>query len=448
MTGVTKKKTATILVVDDSQTVLRVVEAVLTEVDYHVHCVDNAEEALELAPKIRPDLIFVDFAMPQMNGYALCRELGNDEKINTVPIIMMTTRGDAVGESFIAELGIVDHISKPFPPEALLAVTEHTLKKNKIMRQRKSFFPSGAPQKTPAYIAAARVAEFLSEKIGDEEGRLTEKITTALLGVSPNDLFSVFADREGAPALAGDTRQIPVAEVFQLLALQRQSGFLHIDQSNTEVSIAFKDGEVRLVTGKNLPEHFLLGNILVQERFIDSDDLELLLHNRRGTRRRLGTQVVKLGMVTREQLHIALRRQSSELVYELLRRGKGYFRFEQVDALPAEVLEFEFGLTIDELLMEGFRRVDEWGLIESALPDFNQVVERVPGGLERIGESSLTAGESRALTFVNGDKTVSQLIRAIGGSSFEAARLLYRLISMHVLRIQDHFVAAPVKNIS
>ncbi|MBI3178987.1 MAG: response regulator, partial [Deltaproteobacteria bacterium] len=122
---------ARVLVIDDSQTVLRVMEGVLSQAGCEVTCLESGRDVVEAARHTRPDLIFVDFAMPEVNGYGVCKLLGEHADLETIPIVVMNTRGDPVGERFIRDMGIVDHISKPFAPEALLAVAQHILDKTR-----------------------------------------------------------------------------------------------------------------------------------------------------------------------------------------------------------------------------------------------------------------------------------------------------------------------------
>lgn len=237
----------------------------------------------------------------------------------------------------------------------------------------------------------------------------------------------------GGPALSGDFAMVPIAEVLQLLSLQRQSGFLIARRDQLVIPIAMKEGKVRLVTGENIPNELLLGNIVVRERLMEPKDLEVLLNNRRGTRRLLGAQLVRLGYVSREELHKALRRQSAELVYELIRWGRGSFEFDRTEALPPEVLEFDFDLSMDELLMEGFRRVDEWGLIEGAIPSFEDVPQQIQGA---SADRELTDEETTVLEAVDGRRSVQDVIDVVGWGTFQVAAVLYRLVAARVVSLR------------
>lgn len=127
-----------VLVIDDSPTILKVVQLVLTKAGYDVVLAADGEEGIERAKESVPDLVLLDFVMPKLNGYQVCRAFGESEELSRVPVVLMSAKGDQVGERFVKVMGIVDYITKPFSPEAITAVVEHTLAKYR-QRQRGSF---------------------------------------------------------------------------------------------------------------------------------------------------------------------------------------------------------------------------------------------------------------------------------------------------------------------
>src|SRR6476469_10980539 len=118
-----------VLVIDDSPTITKVVQLVLTKSGYQVDTAPDGEAGLAAVRASRPDLILLDFVMPRMNGYQFCRELTADAKLRDIPVILMSAKGDQVGERFVKVMGIVDYITKPFSPEAITAVVQHTVGK-------------------------------------------------------------------------------------------------------------------------------------------------------------------------------------------------------------------------------------------------------------------------------------------------------------------------------
>src|SRR3954468_22479314 len=119
----------TVLVIDDSPTITKVVQLVLTKAGYQVQTAADGELGLASVRERRPDLILLDFVMPRMNGYQFCRELVADSKLRDIPVVLMSAKGDQVGERFVKVMGIVDYITKPFSPEAITAVVQHTITK-------------------------------------------------------------------------------------------------------------------------------------------------------------------------------------------------------------------------------------------------------------------------------------------------------------------------------
>src|SRR5215203_1930712 len=118
-----------VLVIDDSPTITKVVQLVLTKAGYQVQTAADGEAGLAQVRAQRPALILLDFVMPRMNGYQFCRELVSDAKLRDIPVVLMSAKGDQVGERFVKVMGIVDYITKPFSPEAITAVVQHSIAK-------------------------------------------------------------------------------------------------------------------------------------------------------------------------------------------------------------------------------------------------------------------------------------------------------------------------------
>jgi DNA-binding response OmpR family regulator len=436
--------------VDDASTVLRVLESVLREAGYSVECVDNPAAVQARAREFRPDLVFLDFSLPGASAFDLARTLSRDRVTAGVPIVLMSSSSDSLDAYTAPELGIVDHMTKPFAPQALLAVVEHTLRKTgerPLVRQPTcpALVPVAARTLRDEHEAVSRVSAAvvaaLAEVVSLEDlepvvvGRLSKLLGGDAL---TQDLRTLVRWRAHGPALAGDLARVAIADVLQMLGMQRKTGMLVVTRAPSCITLAISGGAVRLVTGENMGREFLIGSILVREKLIDPGELTLLMQNRHGGgRKRLGSQVVGLGYVSREDLARALKRQSTEFVYELLRWRRGLFEFREVEELPADLTEFDFEMTPDELLMEGYRRVDEWTLIESVLPSFSLVPVRLAGGLERMGDPGLTDEEREVYDKVDGTRRAQDIIDQVGHGAFVVAKVLYRLISARVVGIRS-----------
>jgi CheY-like chemotaxis protein len=109
-----------ILLVDDSNTILMMEKMVLRNTPYEVVTASNGEEAIARALTERPDLILMDVVMPKMNGFEACRRLREQESTRHVPVIMVTTRGEAENVEAGFESGCNDYITKPIDTVELL----------------------------------------------------------------------------------------------------------------------------------------------------------------------------------------------------------------------------------------------------------------------------------------------------------------------------------------
>jgi hypothetical protein len=98
------------------------------------------------------------------------------------------------------------------------------------------------------------------------------------------------------------------------------------------------------------------------------------------------------------------------------------------------VIDAALALDVEAVLMEGYRRVDEWHLIERAIDNFDIVFLRNEDSVAQMGRGRLTRDELAVLELVNGKHTVQEIIRKSRMGSFEVSKMLYRLLSIKLVR--------------
>jgi hypothetical protein len=205
--------------------------------------------------------------------------------------------------------------------------------------------------------------------------------------------------------------------------------------------VCWKQGRIELAIGAGLSDEFLIGRYLVEQGAISRQDFELFLSSRsppgdapRGTQRPIGEQMVRLNYVSEAELKQALARQSAERIYELLRWPSGRFAFRATRELPPLAVDAALGLDLDVLLIEGFRRVDEWHLIEREIDDFDAVFLRNEEAVQHVGKARLTREELQVLDLITGKNSVKDVVRLSRMSSFDVSKLLFRLLSIKLIR--------------
>ena len=150
----------------------------------------------------------------------------------------------------------------------------------------------------------------------------------------------------------------------------------------------------------------------------------------------LGDQLLRYGRISKEQLKLALTRQSSELLYEVLRWTSGRFELRKRTA-SASARRAKLGLAVPSVVMEGFRRVDEWRLLEKKLGSFDDVLLRdevALSALAALGGDTIEKVERTVLDAIDGKRSIREVVAASHLSSFDACRVLVQLLEARLVR--------------
>jgi CheY-like chemotaxis protein len=115
-----------ILVVDDDEDSRRILMYGLGSAGYRVLLAENGAAAVELCRQLRPDLVIMDLAMPEMDGYTATRALKADERTRDVPVIAWSARVFAGDTTDLRDAGFDEVLAKPaLPADVLEAVRRH-----------------------------------------------------------------------------------------------------------------------------------------------------------------------------------------------------------------------------------------------------------------------------------------------------------------------------------
>jgi DNA-binding response OmpR family regulator len=476
-----------VLVVDDSPTIRKVVSSILERHGYDAVAASDGQRALDILAleENKFDLVLVDFVMPRMNGFQFCRALREREEHSGIPVVLMSARTDKIRDQFVDRTGAVDAITKPFDAQALVAVIEHAMRRPRAGRAIPAASVSGdeldsemhggpttstttsdAGERVVAAMTAfaRRIAETLAPALSMLPASAlvapldAEAIASALVAPGSIDAlrdllaFASSADAldlgaKGKVVLSGDIAAMPVGAVLQLLQVEQRTGFLVATNAKSEVTLALRAGLIDFVASENAGDEFRLGRFFVEQGLVTPEQLADVLKQQveKGSLAdpaehvRLGDALLRSGCLTEQNLRDALARQASELTYEVLRWQGGRFEFrnrtESVSRIAPE--SAKLGLPVAHVVMEGFRRVDEWRLIESQIDNFDTVLQpdRVAiSALDAEATTAPTKGELAMLALVDGERTVRELIAASHMSSFDASKILYQLLEARLVR--------------
>ncbi len=263
-------------------------------------------------------------------------------------------------------------------------------------------------------------------------------------------------------AFEGTLETFSIADILQLIGLQRKTGILTLKNNEEVVTISFYNGMI--VTADSIPKKLedKLGKVLVKTNMITSEQLEEALAIQKRTLQKLGYILVKQGYITQEQLKDALQVQVAQMIYRLFRWSTGEYYFD-----PKAKVEYDpenmVPMSAESILMEGIQMIDEWPLIQKKIPNFNIVFKKVENikiegeqktdnSLESASEFDLLVEESIKEVFtedklklnkeeemvynlVDGKKTVQQIIDRCPITEFHTCKALYELLIRNIIEI-------------
>jgi len=166
-----------IYVVDDEQNIRELLRKYLDAQGFDVEVFESGSSVLSAFSKRECDMMIIDIIMPEMDGYALCREL---RKISNIPIIMISAKDDEIDRVLGLELGSDDYVSKPFQPRELVARIRSVFRRSVSTKEDKS---------NDEKLTAADITICLDERrvlMGDTEIELTSKEYSLLVYLVEN----------------------------------------------------------------------------------------------------------------------------------------------------------------------------------------------------------------------------------------------------------------------
>src|SRR6266508_2606303 len=226
-------------------------------------------------------------------------------------------------------------------------------------------------------------------------------------------------------AIKGSLKEASLPDVLQLLALGQKTGCLSIADRSNFGYIYFDKGRIAYASIVNRRDR--LGDILVKHEKISQEQLDAAIHKQMKERdKKLGEILVIQNVLTQQELERYMRMQIEESVYYLFTWTQGTFNFE-ADVRP-EQQDFLVSINPESLLLEGARRVDEWGLIEKKIPSFDLIFLVDRDRLE-ISDAKLTEIQDRLLPLLDGSRDVNQVTADSGLGEFEVGKALYGLVT-------------------
>jgi hypothetical protein len=226
--------------------------------------------------------------------------------------------------------------------------------------------------------------------------------------------------------LDGDLAGFAVPDLLTLLHMGQRTGVLVLERSDEESKLFVREG--RPVFAVASRSDLRLGSMLVRMGRVNPDELDRILTRQQKGPQRLGEMLLSEKILSEEELASFLKVQVSEVIFDTFTWRQGSFIFYSHVPPPSSVVTLEMDL--QNLVMEGVRRIDERGRIEEALPDRGMAVEAVVNA-DRVKHSvTFTPEEWQVFFLIDGRRTIDEICRLVGNpDELATLRVLYRLLA-------------------
>jgi hypothetical protein len=261
-------------------------------------------------------------------------------------------------------------------------------------------------------------------------------------------------------ALEGTLRDFSLADIFQLIGLQRKTGVLTLRSKEDVVTVSFLEGKVVGSDSLNKRLEDRLGQVLLKSGTLSQSELDGVLKTQMETLERLGHILLRHDIISRDQLKRALEQQILQIIFRVFRWQDGDYHFSQETSVDYDS-DLVTPVGAESILMEGARMLDEWPIIEKRIPHRGVVfvattaarnVEVAPDEemeeieafdleLEPTQRKPLSTGQVRIsqtefgiLTLVDGFSNVDDILRRSPFGEFDTCKALYTLLTRSLIR--------------
>lgn len=234
--------------------------------------------------------------------------------------------------------------------------------------------------------------------------------------------------------LVGNLRDFALHDFLYLVDRGYKTGGLLLRSKHDSAALYFDRGKLYSVSRPQ--QHERLGELLVRTGTITPVQLQRALSAQEETNiRPIGAILVEQGSISEADLQASVQSMIEDTVYDLFTWSEGEFEFKSdLRPVPDEI-ETPVPMAVENLIMEGVRRVDEMTRIKERIPRNDLVVRLTPRANEPSTDAQLSADEWRLFARVNNRATVEDLAHQMRISPFEASSIVFGLIVSGILEV-------------
>lgn len=244
--------------------------------------------------------------------------------------------------------------------------------------------------------------------------------------------------------LVGNLRDFALHDFLYLVDRGYKTGSLQLDRSTTSdaAHLFFEKGKLLSVVRPHRRER--LGELLIRLGKITPQQLaQALQMQQMGGAQPLGQLLVQQGAIAQRDLQACIQQQIEETVYDLFAWKEGEFKFQANQRPAFDDVQSLVPLPVENLIMEGVRRVDELSRIRERIPNNDVLVRFVERPQEKANNINMTAEEWKVFARINGRTTINQIAELTKLTPFQVSHIIYGFMTAGVVEIQRGSPAQP-----
>jgi hypothetical protein len=233
-------------------------------------------------------------------------------------------------------------------------------------------------------------------------------------------------------ALKGKLRDFNITQLLNLIHLARKTGTLSLEMSGQKAQLCFREGKLVFASLGTQDGH--LAQVLYKAGKLSQEQARTIITRARTTNeKRLGMMLIEAGHITQEDILNSVRKHTQDIAFRVFTWSDGTFRFEP-NLLPPED-RITVPISLENIIMEGTRRVKEWEQLQDELPNLDMALRFTDRPDARLRNISLSVEEWRVISYINPRNTIRQIAKANNMSDFQIRRIVYGMLQAGLVEL-------------
>jgi len=234
-------------------------------------------------------------------------------------------------------------------------------------------------------------------------------------------------------ALKGNLRDFSTTQLLNLINLARKTGLLAVESKNGSAQVFFREG--KLIYAAYGGQDGRLTSMLVRSgKLTPAQANKINEQPEARNNRELGALLIQSGHLTQNDIVASVKAYVLDVVYRLFSWTEGTFRFEP-SQLPPEDRTIQVRVDLENVIMEGSRRIKEIERLKEELPDLEMTLRFTDRPDARLRNINLSVEEWRVVSFINPKNTIRQIAQANNMSDFQIRKIIYGMLQAGLVEL-------------